>query len=63
MGVDDLAGRIAAKAIEVRRLQKQYFRTRDGGVLRQSREAEAALDRLLAEWERCNPSNPQPSWF
>lgn len=42
--------RIIDAAIETRRLQKAYFRTKDKSVLIKSKEAEATLDRLLDDY-------------
>lgn len=44
--------RIARKASEVRKLQKDYFRTRDEYVLQASKTAERELDVILTEFER-----------
>jgi phosphoribosyl-dephospho-CoA transferase len=42
---------IAKQAAEVRRLQKVYFSLRTPGALKQSKSAEAILDKLLKEIE------------
>lgn len=42
--------RIIDAAIETRKLQKAYFRTRDRLMLERSKAAEATLDRLLEDY-------------
>lgn len=44
--------RIARKAAEVRKLQKEYFKTRSSGVLYAAQTAERELDVMLADLER-----------
>lgn len=41
--------KMKSTASEVRRLQKEYFKTRDREVLIASKKAEKEMDRLLAE--------------
>lgn len=51
------------KVVEMRRLQKEYFRTRDKNILKRSKAAEKEIDdeikRVNAILERAN----QPSLF
>lgn len=44
--------RATRKAIEVRKLQINYFRTKSGGVLYAAQAAERELDTILADFER-----------
>lgn len=42
---------IAEQALVVRKLQKEYFRTRKPDVLEQSKAEEKKLDEMLAKWK------------
>lgn len=44
--------RIAKKAAEVRKLQKEYFKTRSSGALYAAQTAERELDVILTELDR-----------
>lgn len=50
---------IIKQTIEVRKLQKEYFRTRDKDVLRMSKNAEILLDKLLGIWLNEKPEKEQ----
>lgn len=50
---------IIKQTIEVRKLQKEYFRTRDKDVLRMSKNAEILLDKLLCIWLNEKPEKVQ----
>ena len=47
-----LMERATRKAIEVRKLQTNYFRTKSSGVLYAAQAAERELDSILADFER-----------
>ena len=47
---DDYYQQFISAAINVRNKQKAYFKTRDKGILMQSKAAEARLDAMIAEY-------------
>lgn len=45
------------KVAEMRKTQKEYFRTRDGRILRKSKALEAEIDREIARRQQATASN------
>jgi len=54
MNKEDLKDHIIEKVREMRRLQKEYFRTRDNRVCQMSKDVEKYIDKLLIELETPN---------
>lgn len=45
------------KVAEMRKTQKEYFRTRDGRILRKSKALEAEIDREIARRQQATASH------
>ncbi len=50
MSISQRAMRLIAATRNMRALQREYFRTRDVGVLRDARQAENLVDKLAEGW-------------